>query len=114
MNGTSTCTSQDIKAHKDIFSRSHINELVNKVKSAIENGLNEIVIDFEEIENIDIVGFGVLRTVQKISLTNSVHISLKNVRDNVKQIIKNSCLILDISNGGEEENLIHEEIALIA
>ena len=93
--------------------RSHINELVNEVKRLIENGANSILINFQEVENIDIIGFGVLRTVQKISITNNVNIKLSNVKDNVKKILENSCLILDIENR-EEESLIHEEIALIA
>ena len=93
--------------------RNHVNELVNEVKKNIENGFLSLAIDFKDVENIDIIGFGVLRTVQKISITNNVHIKLLNVKDNVKKILENSCLILDIQ-GGEEESLIHEEIALIA
>ena len=94
--------------------RSHVNELVNEVKENIENGIVSISIDFSEVENIDIIGFGILRTVQKISITNNVHIKLINVRDNVQKILENSCLILDICSKGEEESSIHEEIALIA
>ena len=94
--------------------RSHVNELVNEVKNDIENGITNIEMDFEEVENIDIIGFGVLRTVQKISITNNVHIKLFNVRNNVQKNLENSCLILDIHTMGEEENSIHEEIALIA
>lgn len=104
-----------IALHKDIFMRSHVNELVNEVKSAIENGVASIAIDFFEVENIDIIGFGILRTVQKISITNNVHIKLFNVKDNVQKILENSCLILDIHTmREEEESSIHEEIALIA
>ena len=109
----SLCHYELVNLHKDIFMRNHINELVNEVKKLIENGASSILINFQEVENIDIIGFGVLRTVQKMSITNNVHIKLSNVKDNVKKILENSCLILDIENR-EEENLIHEEIALIA
>ena len=94
--------------------REHINEFENAVKSHIADGATTLNIDFSEIENIDIIGFGVLTKVQKISITNNVDIRLFNVKDNVKQILKTSCLILDIYDGEEEENSIHEEIALIA
>ncbi len=114
MSDNSLPHSKIIDVHKDIFMRSHVNELVNEVKKNIENGAISIAIDFREIENIDIIGFGVLRTVQKISITNNIHIKLINVKENVKKILENSCLILDISNVGEEGNSIHEEIALIA
>ena len=115
MNSLKTQHSATIKPHKDIFMRSHVNELVNEVKSNIENGILSIAIDFSEVENIDIIGFGILRTVQKISITNNVHIKLFNVKDNVQKILENSCLILDIIRSeGEEESSIHEEIALIA
>ena len=113
MSESSLYHSKVINLHKDIFMRNHVNELVNEVKKNIENGVVSLALDFEEVENIDIIGFGVLRTVQKISITNSVHIKLFNVKDNVKKILENSCLILDI-NGGEEGNILHEEIALIA
>ena len=112
MSDSSFYHSKTIKTHKDIFMRNHVNELVNEVKKDIENGFSSLAIDFKDVENIDIIGFGVLRTVQKISITNNVHIKLFNVQDNVKKILENSCLILDIQ--GEEENFIHEEIALIA
>jgi len=114
MSDISLHQSKKISLHKDIFMRNHVNELVNEVKSHIENGISALSIDFNEIENIDIIGFGILRTVQKISITNNVHIKLFNVQDNVKKILENSCLILDIHNAGEEKDLIHEEIALIA
>ena len=94
--------------------REHINELVNAVKNLIENGATSIAINFKEVENIDIIGFGILSTVQKISITNSVHIKLFNVQPNVDKILAGTCLILDIVREGEEENSIHEEIALIA
>ena len=113
MSESSLSHSKIIDVHKDIFMRSHVNELVNEVKKNIENGILSLALDFGEVENIDIIGFGVLRTVQKISITNSVHIKLFNVKDNVKKILENSCLILDI-DGGEEGDTIHEEIALIA
>lgn len=103
-----------ISLHKDIFMREHINEFENAVKSHIADGATALNIDFSEIENIDIIGFGVLTKVQKISITNNVDIRLFNVQDNVKKILKTSCLILDIYDGEEEENSIHEEIALIA
>ncbi|MCR4880873.1 MAG: STAS domain-containing protein [bacterium] len=115
MNNLNRNHSTTIKPHKDIFMRSHVNELVNEVKHNVENGVTSVSIDFSEIENIDIIGFGILRTVQKISITNNVHIKLFNVKDNVQKILENSCLILDIiHNEGEEESSIHEEIALIA
>lgn len=114
MNDFSQYHSKTIRPHKDIFMRNHVNELVNEVKNDIENGVLSVTIDFSEIENIDIIGFGILRTVQKISITNNVHIKLVNVKDNVQKILENSCLILDIQNKREEESLIHEEIALIA
>ena len=113
MGESSLYHSRIINAHRDIFMRNHVNELVNEVKKNIENGITSLAIDFSEVENIDIIGFGVLRTVQKISITNNVHIKLLNVKRNVRKILENSCLILDIQ-GGEEENSIHEEIALIA
>ena len=113
MSDSSLYHSKVVYTHKDIFMRNHVNELVNEVKANIENGFASIAIDFNAVENIDIIGFGVLRTVQKISITNNVHIKLLNVKDNVKKVLENSCLILDIQ-GGEEENSIHEEIALIA
>lgn len=113
MGESSLYHSRIINAHRDIFMRNHVNELVNEVKKNIENGITSLAIDFSEVENIDIIGFGVLRTVQKISITNNVHIKLLNVQDNVKKILENSCLILDIQTR-EEENSIHEEIALIA
>jgi len=114
MSDICLCQSNKISLHKDIFMRNHVNELVNEVKALIENGCTTLDIDFKEIENIDIIGFGILRTVQKISITNNVEIKLFNVKENVQKVLKNSCLILDIHNGGEEENSIHEEIALIA
>jgi len=114
MNNYSIHNSKVVQPHKDIFMRSHVNELVNEVKSNIENGTECILIDFSNIENIDIIGFGILRMVQKISITNNVEIKLFNVKPNVHKVIENSCLILDIHNGGEEKSLIHEEIALIA
>ena len=114
MNESGLCHSKTIMLHKDIFMRSHVNELVNEVKRNIENGVSSIAIDFSEVENIDIIGFGILRTVQKISITNNVHIKLFNVKDNVLKILENSCLILDIHTKREEESSIHEEIALIA
>ena len=114
MSDISLCQSRKISLHKDIFMREHIKELENAVKSHIEDGATSLDLDFNEIENIDIIGFGILTKVQKISITNNVDIRLFNVRDNVRKILKSSCLILDILNGEEEENLIHEEIALIA
>ena len=115
MNDLNKHHSATIKPHKDIFMRAHVNELVNEVKHNIENGVMSIAIDFSEIENIDIIGFGILRTVQKISISNNVHIKLLNVQDNVRKIIGSSCLILDIiREEREEESSIHEEIALIA
>ena len=115
MNDLKNYHSTTIKPHKDIFMRSHVNELVNEVKHNIENGAMSIAIDFSEIENIDIIGFGILRTVQKISISNNVHVKLFSVKDNVKKIIGNSCLILDIADEEREiESSIHEEIALIA
>ena len=114
MNSLNIYHSTTIRPHKDIFMRSHVNELVNEVKKNIENGITSIIIDFSEVENIDIIGFGILRTVQKISITNNVHIKLVNVKDNVQKVLENSCLILDIRAKGEEESSIHEEIALIA
>ena len=114
MSDISLHQSKKISLHKDIFMRNHVNELVNEVKSHIENGTSSIAIDFSEVESIDIIGFGILRTVQKMSITNNVHIKLFNVQDNVRKILENSCLILDIHNTGEEKIFIHEEIALIA
>ena len=114
MDDSSLYKSHIIFAHKDIFMRNHVNELVNSVKECIENGFSTISIDFSEINSIDIIGFGVLRTVQKISITNNVHIKLINVQKNVEKILDTSCLILDIQTRREEESLIHEEIALIA
>lgn len=114
MNDSSLYKSHIIFAHRDIFLRNHVNELVNEVKEIIEKGITSIAIDFNEINNIDIIGFGVLRTVQKISITNNVKIKLLNVQENVQKILENSCLILDIQTRREEESLIHEEIALIA
>lgn len=114
MSDSSKYHSKTIQPHKDIFMRNHVNELVTEVKSNIENGITSVAIDFANIDNIDIIGFGVLRTVQKISITNNVHIKLFNVKENVQKILENSCLILDILTKGEEESFIHEEIALIA
>ena len=114
MNDSSLYKSHKITLHKDIFMRNHVNELVNAVKEDIENGYTSIAIDFNEVANIDIIGFGILRTVQKISITNNVNIKLINVQDNVKKILENSWLILDIQTRREEESFIHEEIALIA
>ncbi len=114
MSDTCLCQTKTVTLHKDIFMRSHVNELVNEVKNLIEKGVSSLDIDFKEVETIDIVGFGILSTVQKISLTNNVSIKLFNVRENVRKILKNTCLILDIEDEGEEKSFIHEEIALIA
>ena len=114
MSNSSLYQSEIITLSKDIFMREHINDLVNAVKNLIENGATSIAIDFKEVENIDIRGFGILRTVQKISITNNVHVKLFNVKPNVNKILAGTCLILDIEKEGEEESLIHEEIALIA
>ena len=115
MSNSSLYKSEIITLHKDIFMREHINELVNAVKNLIENGATSIAINFKEVENIDIKGFGILSAVQKISITNNVHIKLFNVQPNVDKILAGTCLILDIvREGEEEENSIHEEIALIA
>ena len=114
MSDTCLYQSKTISLHKDIFMRSHVNELVNEVKSLIETGVSSINLDFKEVENIDIVGFGILSMVQRISITNSVSIKLFNVQDNVKKILGSTCLILDINDEGEEKSFIHEEIALIA
>lgn len=102
-----------IKLHKDIFSRKHVNELVNEIKRAIENNILNIYIDFSEVQSIDIIGFGVLRTIQKIAIINNAKIILFDLKENVKKIMQSSCLILDILDE-EEENRLNDGGALIA
>ena len=43
MSDISLHQSKKISLHKDIFMRNHVNELVNEVKSHIENGISEII-----------------------------------------------------------------------
>ena len=49
MGESSLYHSRIINAHRDIFMRNHVNELVNEVKKNIENGITSLAIDFAEV-----------------------------------------------------------------
>ena len=103
-----------ITLRSDIFSRSHINDLENMVKKAIEDGATELFLDFSNVENINIVGFGVLITVQKIAISNNVKMSLFGLSETVKKTLdERTCLMLDILDE-EEEGTVDNSAALIA
>ncbi len=103
-----------IVLRSDIFSRNHIDDLKNEVKKAIEEGVSELALDFSNVETIDLIGFGVLRTVQKIAISNNVKMSLFGLNENVKKILlERTCLILDILDE-EEESPFDNGVALIA
>ena len=103
-----------ITLRSDIFSRNHIDDLKNTVKKAIEDGVTELALDFSNVETIDLIGFGVLRTVQKIAISNNVKMSLFGLNENVKKILlERTCLILDILDE-EEESPFDNGVALIA
>jgi len=104
-----------ISVHRNIFSRTHINDLMSAVIEIISENGRSITIDLSELESIDAVGFGVFVSIQKTALIHDVDVKLTGLKSNIAQILEQTHInrVLNIHEA-ETQHIIKELYADIS
>jgi anti-sigma B factor antagonist len=88
------------------FSGKAVNDVVNQVHQALDEGVDQISFDFTNVEAIDSFGIGQLITLAKEFKGKGAHLTLSNLNDDIFQLFMDTGLDQVFSIEGVKQDVI--------